>query len=151
MKKSKKWYAGKPDKVFSTNTAKQVEHIVRGDAYICPTCGEIIYTGWNQYDDDEEYTICSNCGAIINETMIAEGLEPYHINTWVMEDVLDIEYTLDGQKRLIGVVLYLGLDCPTIWIDTRRMEIRSSEGWVEYLTSETCELLNDWFSWELNQ
>lgn len=48
----------------------------------------------------------------------ADGLYDY-----IVEQELDVEYTLDSSKELIGVCLYIELGGPTTWIDTRRNEL----------------------------
>lgn len=64
-----------------------------------------------------------------------------------IDDALDVEFTLDSSKRLIGVTLYVAVGGPTCWIDTRRKEIvcvwgaESDSGWAR-LDDEIAEAIN---------
>lgn len=41
------------------------------------------------------------------------------IYEYINNNVLDVEYSLNSLKELIGVNLYITLGGPTVWIDTR--------------------------------
>lgn len=43
-----------------------------------------------------------------------------------ISDALDVEYTLNSRKNLIGVTLYVALGGPNVWIDTRAQEVRAA-------------------------
>ena len=64
-------------------------------------------------------------------------------------DALDIEYTLDSNRELIGVRLYVTLGGPTAWIDTRNGEavcawgVDKESAWIP---SEICDEINDYFA-----
>lgn len=67
-----------------------------------------------------------------------------------LEDVLDVEYTLNSQKELIGVTLYVTVGGPTCWIDTRHKEIvcawgsSNDNGWAR-LDDDIAEAINQYF------
>lgn len=70
---------------------------------------------------------------------------------YLCDRVLDIEYTLDSRKELIGVTLYVTLGGPTAYIDTRRNEVVCSWGngsaSIPY-DSDISEYINDYFNIE---
>ena len=55
-----------------------------------------------------------------NGNVTNEDGEQASIWDYIAENALDVEYTLDSNKRLIGVCVYVTLGGPTCWIDTRR-------------------------------
>lgn len=65
-----------------------------------------------------------------------------------ISDVLDIEYTLNSSKELIGVRLWVTLGGPNIYIDTRAGEVvghwgcDAARAWVP---SEICEEITSYF------
>lgn len=64
-------------------------------------------------------------------------------------DTLDVEYTLDSGKNLIGVNLYVTLGGPTCWIDTRRQEVvchwgTESGRWS--ISGRVCDEINEYFA-----
>lgn len=68
---------------------------------------------------------------------------------YLAENALDIEYTLNSAKALIGVRIYVTLGGPTCWIDTRNGEVVCSWGTdraAAWLASEICEEINAYFS-----
>ena len=65
-----------------------------------------------------------------------------------ISDALDVEYTLDSSRRLIGVNIYFALGGPTCWIDTRRCCVIchwASEDGYACVPSEICEEINMYF------
>ena len=67
---------------------------------------------------------------------------------YLCENALDVEYTLDSNKRLIGVRIYVTLGGPTCWIDTRGGEVVcawGSDRESAWLASEVCEEINSYF------
>ena len=63
-------------------------------------------------------------------------------------EALDVEYTLNSQRELIGVRLYVTLGGPTCWIDTRNGEVVCAWGTDKesvWLASEVCEEINSYF------
>ena len=72
---------------------------------------------------------------------------------YLCENALDIEYTLNSQKELIGVRIYVTLGGPTCWIDTRNGEVVCAWGSDKesaWLASEVCEEINSYFEESLN-
>ena len=68
-------------------------------------------------------------------------------------DSLDVEYTLNSQRELIGVRVYVTLGGPTCWIDTRNSEVVcawGSDRWSAWLASEVCDEINSYFEDFLN-
>ena len=68
-------------------------------------------------------------------------------------DALDVEYTLNSSRELIGVRVYVTLGGPTCWIDTRNGEVVCSWGSDKesaWLASEVCEEINSYFEDFLN-
>lgn len=65
-----------------------------------------------------------------------------------VNDSLDIEYSLDSRRNLIGVKLWVTLGGPNIYIDTRTGEVVGHWGcdcaraWVP---SEICEEITNYF------
>ena len=84
-----------------------------------------IYNGEQVNEDDEEITLFD------------------YVN-----DSLDIEYTLDSRRNLLGVRLWMTLGGPNIYIDTRGGEVVGHWGsdcaraWVP---SEICEEITSYF------
>ena len=67
---------------------------------------------------------------------------------YLCENALDIEYTLDSNKQLIGVRIYVTLGGPNCWIDTRSGEVVcawGSDKWSAWLASEVCEEIDSYF------
>ena len=70
------------------------------------------------------------------------------IYDYITENVLDVEYTLDSNKELIGVTLYVTLGGPTCWIDTRRQEVVchwGSDSDSVCICSDVCDYINDFY------
>ena len=68
---------------------------------------------------------------------------------YLCENALDIEYTLNSQKELIGVRIYVTIGGPTCWIDTRNGEVVCAWGTdraAAWLTSEICNDINDFYA-----
>ena len=67
---------------------------------------------------------------------------------YLCENALDIEYTLNSQKELIGVRIYVALGGPTCWIDTRNGEVVCAWGdrAAAWLASEICDEINDFYA-----
>lgn len=73
--------------------------------------------------------------------------EPCDIYDYI-EQALDVEFTLDSRKNLIGVTLYVALGGPTVWIDTRREEVRCHWGFGDAwsgLDSDLCEAIAQYY------
>ena len=80
-------------------------------------------------------------GEIVDE---CEGLIHY-----LCENALDIEYTLNSQKELIGVRIYVTLGGPNCWIDTRAGEVVCAWGTdraAAWIGSEICDEINDFYA-----
>ena len=63
-------------------------------------------------------------------------------------DALDVEYTLNSSRELIGVRVYVTLGGPNCWIDTRNGEVVCAWGSDKesaWLASEVCEEINSYF------
>ena len=75
-------------------------------------------------------------------------------NLWdYIADALDVEYTLNSQRELIGVRVYVTLGGPNCWIDTRGGEVVCAWGSDKasaWLASEVCEEINSYFEDFLN-
>ena len=68
-------------------------------------------------------------------------------------DALDVEYTLNSSRELIGVRVYVTIGGPTCWIDTRSNEVVcacGSDKESAWLASEVCEEINSYFEEFLN-
>ena len=68
-------------------------------------------------------------------------------------EALDVEYTLNSQRELIGVRVYVTLGGPTCWIDTRNGEVACAWGTDKesvWLASEVCDEINSYFEEFLN-
>lgn len=65
-----------------------------------------------------------------------------------LDGALDVEFTLDSRKNLIGVTVYVSLGGPTVWIDTRRQEVRCHWGFGDSwagLDSDICEAITSYY------
>ena len=63
-------------------------------------------------------------------------------------DALDVEYTLNSSRELIGVRVYVTLGGPNCWIDTRTGEVVCAWGSDKesaWLASEVCDEINSYF------
>lgn len=63
-------------------------------------------------------------------------------------DALDVEYTLNSNRELIGVRVYVTLGGPNCWIDTRNGEVVCCWGTDRasaWLASEVCEEIDTYF------
>ena len=97
----------------------------------CTKCAESIRNDLNKLFDGETVDEC-------------ESLIDY-----LCENALDIEYTLDSNKQLIGVRIYVTLGGPTCWIDTRNGEVVCAWGTdraAAWLASEICDEINDFYA-----
>ena len=68
-------------------------------------------------------------------------------------DALDVEYTLNRSRELVGVRVYVTLGGPTCWIDTRNGEVVCAWGFDKgsaWLASEVCGEINSYFEDFLN-
>lgn len=73
--------------------------------------------------------------------------EPCGIYDYIAE-ALDVEFTLDSRKQLVGVTLYVALGGPTVWVDTRRQEVRCHWGFGDAwsgLDSDICEAIAQYY------
>lgn len=76
-----------------------------------------------------------------------ENGEPADIYDYIAE-ALDVEFTLDSRKQLVGVTLYVALGGPTVWIDTRRQEVHCHWGYGDAwsgLDSDICEAIAQYY------
>ena len=79
---------------------------------------------------------------------LEEDGEPSDIYGYIA-DALDVEYTLDSNRELIGVRLYVTLGGPTAWIDTRNGEAVCAWGGDKesaWIPSEICDEINEYFA-----
>ena len=63
-------------------------------------------------------------------------------------DALDVEYTLNSRRELIGVRVYVTLGGPNCWIDTYSGEVVCAWGSGKesaWLASEVCEEITSYF------
>ena len=70
-----------------------------------------------------------------------------------VSEALDVEYTLNSSRELIGVRVYVTIGGPTCWIDTRSNEVVCAWGSDKesaWLASEVCEEINSYFEEFLN-
>ena len=84
---------------------------------------------------------------IYNGEQVNDEGETTNIYDYI-SDSLDVEYTLNSSKELIGVKLWVTLGGPNIYIDTRNGEVVGHWGsdcaraWVP---SEICEEITSYF------
>lgn len=77
------------------------------------------------FDDHMQHqvdAVFDELNAIYEERATDEDNMPLNYFDW-LNDALDIEYTLDSNRELIGARIYVTLGGPTVWIDTRHNEI----------------------------
>ena len=72
--------------------------------------------------------------------------DPCDILDYLTQNALDIEYTLDSNRELVGVAVYVTLGGPTCYLDTRRQEVVCHWGnevgrWG--LSGEVCDYINE--------
>ena len=90
---------------YCKRIADELEDIAVGYVYKCPECGAQIKTPG---------TRCSQCGTEVDPDDV-EKVSMYDY----MDDVLEVEYTIDSRREYIGARLYVTLGGPTVYIDTR--------------------------------
>lgn len=104
------------------------------------------------YNECKEYamSIANELSAYYSGEKLTEDNEQASLYDYVAENALDVEYTLDSSKRLIGVCIYVTLGGPTCWIDTRRNTVTchwgsdSAEVYIDNdLSDELTECYND--------
>ena len=59
---------------------------------------------------------------------LTEDGEPADLYDYLSDAALDVEYTLDSARNLIGVSIWLTVGGPSCWIDTRRKEVVTAWG-----------------------
>ena len=101
-----------------TNSIKeQVLSIVKDiemgmETECCPNCGTTMI-----WTEDEYYKECE-CGSDVDKTL--NGYD-------YIQDVLDINYILDGSREYKGAKLLVAFGGPNIWIDTDAQTVQG--GW----------------------
>lgn len=102
--------------------------------YILETDGEL--------SDDESDELETLRNKLAND----ERFSVYEI---VVEDALDVEYTVSSTGEMLSVRIYIGLGGPTTYIDTRDMVVRccwGSDRAESAITSAVAEAVNDFYS-----
>ena len=135
---------------YCRRIAEKIEAYAAGNIYRCPECGETfeLYDpyGENHYFDENENEIgkCPNCGYISENENNFEQLSLYDY----FEDVLDIEYRVDSDRKTIrSVSLMVTCGGPNIYIDTAEKAVLLY-WWTDkaryYLSSDVCDQINEW-------
>ncbi len=117
---------------YCKRIADELEDIAAGCIYKCPECGAQIKTPGAR---------CSQCGAEVDQ----DGADQVSMYDYI-DDVLDVEYTIDSQREYIGARMYVTLGGPTVYIDTRDQMVRLCWGGerAEWgLSCNTCDALDD--------
>lgn len=109
-------------------------------------------------EQEEARKIAQSCArdirALYNADLTAEEAEEARANGEdadiydYLSGALDVEYTLDSRKQLIGVTVYVGLGGPSVWIDTRRNEVRCHWGWGDAwagLDADICDAITSYY------
>lgn len=126
---------------YAKSIAEELHHYEYERAFRCPECGEIHVDEKISFDGDTgKYFLPCGC-----ETELE--LELLSVIDY-LEDALDIEYTLDSRKNLIGVNIYVTLGGPTCWIDTRRSCVVcrwGNEEGIAYFDSDISEEINVYY------
>ena len=126
--------------------ADRVEAYAAGNVYRCPECGEEI-----EIEDLDEITTETEEGETLYTlpcTCVTE-YEPEQLSLYdYFEDVLDIEYRVDSdRKTLRSVSLLVACGGPNIYIDTAKKAV-VLYWWTdraEYpLSYDACEEIDDW-------
>lgn len=79
---------------------------------------------------------------------IEKAYEAGTLGEWIEEEVLDINYTLDCHRRLIGVTLWVTIGGPTVWIDTQLGRVSCAWGTEKgdwFLSGTVSENITDYF------
>lgn len=121
--------------------SRTFEAYADGFGIICPECGARLL---GDFSEDEEHT-CPECAEAVDFDY-AETLSPWH---W-LEDALDIEYTVAGNRRdILGARILVAFGGPNIWVDTRAAEV-TLRGWNESgrasLSIDACATFNEYIS-----
>lgn len=84
--------------------------------------------------------------AIEWEDLYENSREEFYEN--LATEILDIEYTLDSRKDVIGIRLYVTIGGPTVWIDTRSGIVHAAWGtdtWECAIDGPVVDAMHDYF------
>lgn len=83
--------------------------------------------------ENREY--CKRIADELEAVYNGESGENYNLWDWIAENVLEIEYRIDGKREYKGVKLWVTLGGPNVWIDTYNSEVCLAWGMdrAEYL------------------
>ena len=126
--------------------AEEVEAYAAGNVYRCPECGEACIIDdlddLTTETDDGETLYRLPCGCTVDT-------EPEQLSLYdYFEDVLDIEYRVDSDRKTIrSVSLMVTCGGPNIYIDTAEKAVLLY-WWTDkaryYLSSDVCDQINEW-------
>ena len=112
----------------SSETAKrlaiELEQYYNEELYYCPECGEAIPFDNENYNIDTQQYFCPNCKKLVDES----ELQAVDLYDYLSDNVLDVEYHIDGQFNYSSVLVYIALNGHTAWIDTAKRIIEVSWG-----------------------
>lgn len=118
--------------------AEEVEAYAAGNIHKCPDCGALLDL---EHHDGDKYR-CPDCGEIYDVDDLEQlGLWDY------MDDVLDIEYRVDGRMELRSVQVMVACGDPNIYIDTgaRAVQLFWWFDKAEYpLDYDACAEIDEW-------
>ena len=106
----------------------------------CDWCGEMLGIGTDEDwpadlrdgADEDGDPKCPHC-----EHDLPERPEPYSWYDWILDNALDIEFTINGRGDYIGARVFVTVGGPGIWIDTRDNCVRGAWG-TDRAESGTC-------------
>lgn len=122
---------------------QEIEGIINGNFYRCPSCGEIIEYINGHYNEEDNTYDCQTCGVLVDEA----DLEPVDLLDY-FSDALDIEYRIGSDKQYRSVRILVAYGGPNIYIDTASGSVELY-WWTERasyrLTDDAVEAINRTF------
>ncbi len=120
--------------------AEDLATIANGNMYKCPECGELIDI--NDLADQEHFEC--KCGY----KCLVEELEPLDFGKYFEDNLFDIEYAVDAQKKYKSAAACVAFGGPTIYIDTKTCAVRLWwwQDYAEYPLDEyTVDAIDEFF------
>ena len=130
---------------YCRHIAEEIENIADEKLYRCPQCRNnfcIDEIEENEADTDKATIRCPNC----DEELLTDELEPLSAYDY-FSNALDIEFTINAQRKYQGVRIWVAVGGPSVWVDTNAGEVKLAwwgERATAYLSRTACNAVDEY-------